>query len=98
MLTVAIATVATVVALPGGSRAVSAQGTVYTVTIENLTHGQPFTPPLLAAHGGGADIFEMGQAASPNCSKSLRTATSTPQSRCLRARRLLRPSSSAMAR
>jgi Spondin_N len=55
----------TLIALPGGTRAVSAQGTVYTVTIQNLTHGQPFTPPLLVAHTGGADVFEIGQAASP---------------------------------
>ncbi len=36
----------------------------YRVTIENLTQGQPFSPPVLAAHGGGFDMFEVGRAAS----------------------------------
>jgi hypothetical protein len=44
--------------------AVSAQGTTYTVTIENLTRGQPFTPPLLAVRTSGADLFTVGQASS----------------------------------
>ncbi len=36
----------------------------YTVTIENLTGGQPFTPPVLITHSSGIDIFEPGQSAS----------------------------------
>ncbi len=46
----------------GGS---SAQEMVsYSVTIENLTDGQPFTPPVVVAHADQFDLFEMGQAAS----------------------------------
>ena len=36
----------------------------YTVTIENLTAGQPFTPPVVATHSSDLDIFETGQSAS----------------------------------
>jgi len=36
----------------------------YTVTIENLTDGQPFTPPVVVTHSSGFDVFESGQAAS----------------------------------
>ncbi|MCH8160966.1 MAG: spondin domain-containing protein, partial [Chloroflexi bacterium] len=46
----------------GGSA--SAQETTYTVTIENLTDGQPFTPPVLVAHSADMDLFEVGEAAS----------------------------------
>lgn len=64
MLAVAVVAVATLAAFQGGTPSASASGTVYTVTIKNLTQGQPFTPPLLVAHGGGADLFEAGTAAS----------------------------------
>ena len=37
----------------------------YLVTIENLTEGQPFTPPVLATHRGNTDVFSIGEAASP---------------------------------
>ena len=44
---------------------VGAQETrTYSVTIENLTDGQPFTPPVVAAHSSDMDVFEMGEAAS----------------------------------
>ena len=36
----------------------------YTVTITNLTDGQPFTPPLVATHKRPADLFSVGEAAS----------------------------------
>jgi len=36
----------------------------YTVTITNLTDGQPFTPPLVATHKRPADFFNVGEAAS----------------------------------
>ncbi len=36
----------------------------YTVTIENLTAGQPFTPPVVVTHSSDLDIFETGQSAS----------------------------------
>jgi len=36
----------------------------YRVTIINLTQGQPFTPPLVALHRRGGDVFTVGQRAS----------------------------------
>jgi hypothetical protein len=36
----------------------------YSVTIENLTGGQWFTPPLVATHQGGEGLFEVGAPAS----------------------------------
>ena len=38
--------------------------TTYTVTIENLTSGQPFTPPLVATHRPSVELFEVGEPAS----------------------------------
>ena len=35
----------------------------YEVTIENLTDGQPLTPPLLVTHSRTADLFTVGEAA-----------------------------------
>ena len=66
-LAVAIAVaVATVVALALATASSTAgqQNVTYNVTVENLTSGQPFTPPVVAAHTGGIDVFEVGQAAS----------------------------------
>lgn len=40
------------------------KGIAYKVTIENLTGGQPFTPPVVATHKGGVRLFEVGEAAS----------------------------------
>ena len=37
----------------------------YLITIENLTEGQPFTPPVVAAHKRSTHIWERGEAASP---------------------------------
>lgn len=37
----------------------------YLITIENLTEGQPFTPPVVAAHKRSTNVWERGQAASP---------------------------------
>ncbi len=36
----------------------------YEVTIENLTGGQWLTPPLIATHQGGEDVFDVGRPAS----------------------------------
>ena len=47
-----------------GSATASAQEATYTVTIENLTDGQPFTPPVLVVHSADMDLFELGEAAS----------------------------------
>lgn len=47
------------------SFAFGSEGAVYEVTVENLSSGQPLTPALLAAHRSPADVFEVGEAASP---------------------------------
>ena len=57
-----MAIAALAVLMLGGSA--SAQETTYTVTIENLTDGQPFTPPVIAVHTADMHIFETGSAAS----------------------------------
>jgi hypothetical protein len=36
----------------------------YEVTITNLTHGQPLTPPLVATHRAATDVFTVGEVAS----------------------------------
>ena len=36
----------------------------YEVTVENLTAGQPLTPPAAVTHRGALDLFEAGEAAS----------------------------------
>ncbi len=59
---VAVAVAALAVLMLGGSA--SAQEQTYTVTIENLTGGQPFTPPVIAVHMADMDLFETGEAAS----------------------------------
>ncbi len=41
-----------------------AASATYRVTLENLTSGQPFTPPLAAVHRKPVRIFEMGEPAS----------------------------------
>ncbi len=33
----------------------------YRITIENLTAGQPFTPPVIATHNRRANVFEVGE-------------------------------------
>ncbi len=62
----AVGAVATVLAIAAvaASPAAGQQNVTYNVTIENLTSGQPFTPPVVAAHTSGIDVFEVGQAAS----------------------------------
>ncbi len=49
---------------PPGQGAGNARSQSYEVTIENLTGGQPFTPPVIATHRRATRIFEVGQAAS----------------------------------
>ena len=62
----AVGAVATVLALAAvaASPAAGQQNVTYNVTIENLTTGQPFTPPVVVAHTSGFDVFEVGQEAS----------------------------------
>ena len=35
----------------------------YRVTVENLTHGQPFTPPVIATHNRNIELFQRNQPA-----------------------------------
>ncbi|MEM7341135.1 MAG: spondin domain-containing protein, partial [Actinomycetota bacterium] len=42
-----------------------AQPSAYSVTVENLTEGQYFTPVNFAAHSQAADVFSLGKPASP---------------------------------
>jgi len=60
----------------GGSA--SAQETTYTVTIENLTEGQPFTPPVIAAHTADMRIFETGSAASDELAQLAENGNNDP--------------------
>lgn len=56
--------VITIAGLAAGGTVSAQENVTYTVTIENLTSGQPFTPPVVVAHSSQMDVFEMGQAAS----------------------------------
>jgi len=60
----AIATAAALALALIASPAAGQADVTYTVTIENLTDGQPFTPPVVVTHSSGFDVFESGQAAS----------------------------------
>src|SRR6266540_2262724 len=44
--------------------AADAPAATYEVTIDNLTHGQPFTPPVVATHRAATGMFTVGQPAS----------------------------------
>jgi hypothetical protein len=44
--------------------ATASAGSVYTVTVTNLTRGQPFSPPVIAAHSSETGIFTAGWPAS----------------------------------
>ena len=65
----AVAAAAAVVASLGvglGGAAASAEPELatYRVTLMNLTHGQPFSPPVVATHRKAVHMFEVGQLAS----------------------------------
>ncbi len=49
---------------PPGKGAGNARTKSYEVTIENLTGGQPLTPPVIATHRRATRIFKVGKAAS----------------------------------
>ncbi len=59
-----IATAAAVALALIASPAAGQSDVTYTVTIENLTAGQPFTPPVVVTHSSDLDVFETGQSAS----------------------------------
>jgi hypothetical protein len=55
---------ATALSLAAIAPASADSAATYTVTITNLTTGQPFTPPLVASHRPSVDLFEVGEPAS----------------------------------
>ena len=55
---------ASALSLGSGAALGAGDDTTYLVEIENLTKGQPFTPPLLVAHSADVNLYEAGQAAS----------------------------------
>lgn len=50
---------------PGVAPASGAAEHTYSITITNLTDGQPLSPPLLVTHTSEADLFEVGEPAGP---------------------------------
>lgn len=58
-----LSAVVLLVSLTGGAAADGGTAT-YRVTILNLTHGQPFTPPMVAIHRHSVDVFTVGTPAS----------------------------------
>ncbi|HEY5625350.1 MAG TPA: spondin domain-containing protein [Dehalococcoidia bacterium] len=59
-----IATAAALAFALVASPAAGQSDVTYTVKVENLTSGQPLTPPVVVTHSSAIDIFESGQAAS----------------------------------
>jgi Spondin_N len=59
-----LTTIATIGAIAVGPAGASAPVATYEVTIENLTPGQAFTPPILAVHRASTGMFTVGQPAS----------------------------------
>jgi len=64
MALIGVAFALVVAALTSGAFASADSHVTYTVEIENLSSGQPFTPPLIAAHTSDTNVFTIGQAAS----------------------------------
>jgi len=50
----------------------------YEVTIENLTKGQPFTPPVVATHRAATDVFDVGSAANQGVKEIAENGNLTP--------------------
>jgi Spondin_N len=64
-LALSVAAVATTAFLAAvTSAAAEAPVGTYEVTIVNLTHGQPFTPPVVATHDAATGMFRVGHTAS----------------------------------
>jgi Spondin_N len=60
----ALAVAATVFLTVSSSAAAKAPIATYEVTIDNLTTGQPLTPPIIATHRAATGMFTVGQPAS----------------------------------
>lgn len=63
-LALTVAVVGLVFLATVSSAAAEAPVATYEVTIDNLTAGQPFTPPVVATHRASTGIFTVGQPAS----------------------------------
>jgi hypothetical protein len=63
-------------ALPAGAQ--SARPSAFRVTITNLTGGQPLTPPVVALHNAGFDVFTVGQRASFEVKEIAENGNSAP--------------------
>lgn len=50
----------------------------YEVTVENLTDGQPFSPPVLATHRPATDLFEVGEPASTGIQQIAENGNNAP--------------------
>lgn len=61
-----------------GTAAAAGDTATYRVTIVNLTHGQPFTPPLIAVHRNSVDVFTVGQPASFGAKEIAENGNLTP--------------------
>ncbi len=61
-LAVLAATVMALLLVPTGAGA--AQSSTYSITVRNLTPGQPMTPPAAAIHKQSIELFDVGSAAS----------------------------------
>ena len=70
--------VITMAGLVAGGTVNAQENVTYTVTIENLTSGQPFTPPVVVAHSDQLDLFEVGQAASEEVRQIAENGDSAP--------------------
>jgi hypothetical protein len=60
----ALFVVVALAALALAPAAMARQASTYEVTVENLTSGQPLTPPVAATHRGKDAVFQVGDAAS----------------------------------
>lgn len=60
---VAIGALLTLTAIPSSASGWGSSDRTYEVTIENLTPGQIFTPPIWAGHKNSVDFVEVGEAA-----------------------------------
>ncbi len=56
----------------------AAAAQTYEVTITNLTHGQVLSPPVVYSHRAGFELFQAGQAASPELAAEAEDADSEP--------------------
>jgi hypothetical protein len=81
------ATVAGIAASPAGSTAGHGRDSerTYEVTITNLTTGQPLTPPVVAAHRGRDQIFDVGAPASVGVREIAENGNNAPLLRFLEA-------------